>query len=149
MARKRTRLANSDDDDDDEFVQLSGSDASEYTESKRTSTKKNKQTPKKGSVDGRRITKRVNVAQSLETDDEETNVELVAVATDSDAIPPHSQSVHTLTNPEPLKHALLEWYKGVHAARGMPWRKPFDPNWDAEQRAQRAYEVNCTFSFLL
>ena len=57
------------------------------------------------------------------------------------AVLAHSQSAHRLVEPEPLRNALLAWYEGVHAARGMPWRKPFDPNWDAEQRAQRAYEV--------
>ncbi|KAI0747000.1 DNA glycosylase [Daedaleopsis nitida] len=53
----------------------------------------------------------------------------------------HPVALHVITRPEPLRTALLRWYEGVHAARGMPWRKPFDPSWDAEQKAQRAYEV--------
>ena len=54
---------------------------------------------------------------------------------------PHSVSLHVISHPAPLRQALSEWYEGVHASRGMPWRKPFDHSWDAEQRAQRAYEV--------
>jgi len=40
-----------------------------------------------------------------------------------------------------MRISLLEWYSGVHEARGMPWRKPFDPSLGADARAQRAYEV--------
>ncbi|KAI0777223.1 DNA glycosylase [Trametes elegans] len=54
---------------------------------------------------------------------------------------PHSSALHVLSSPEPPRQALLKWYDGVHAARGMPWRKPFQHSWDAEERAQRAYEV--------
>ncbi|KAI0700158.1 DNA glycosylase [Cerioporus squamosus] len=54
---------------------------------------------------------------------------------------PHSVSLHVISRPEPLRKALLNWYDRVHALRGMPWRKPFDHAWDAEQKAQRAYEV--------
>ena len=55
---------------------------------------------------------------------------------------PHPVSLHVLSRPEQPRKALLDWYGGVHASRGMPWRKPFDPTWSQEQKAQRAYEVN-------
>ncbi|TBU47064.1 DNA glycosylase [Dichomitus squalens] len=54
---------------------------------------------------------------------------------------PHRVSLHVIAHAAPLREALLEWYEGVHASRGMPWRKPFEHSWDAEQKAQRAYEV--------
>jgi A/G-specific adenine glycosylase len=54
----------------------------------------------------------------------------------------HPVSQHVLSEHRPLQKALLEWYATVHDARGMPWRKPFDPSWTAEQKAQRAYEVS-------
>ncbi|KAH9941170.1 DNA glycosylase [Epithele typhae] len=53
----------------------------------------------------------------------------------------HPASLHVLDRPVALREALLDWYEGVHAMRGMPWRKPFNPQWDGEQKAQRAYEV--------
>lgn len=40
-----------------------------------------------------------------------------------------------------VRNALLAWYKTVHDTRGMPWRRPYDPNLGPEERAQRAYEV--------
>jgi A/G-specific adenine glycosylase len=40
-----------------------------------------------------------------------------------------------------MRTALLKWFQTVHASRGMPWRKPYDPNLGIEDRAQRAYEV--------
>jgi A/G-specific adenine glycosylase len=54
---------------------------------------------------------------------------------------PHSASRHAISSPDSMRVSLLEWYSGVHEARGMPWRKPFDPSLDADARAQRAYEV--------
>ncbi|KAI8986706.1 DNA glycosylase [Trametes punicea] len=53
----------------------------------------------------------------------------------------HAVSLHSITSPELPRRALLEWYDGVHAARGMPWRKPYQHSWSAEEKAQRAYEV--------
>ncbi|CCL99105.1 uncharacterized protein FIBRA_01119 [Fibroporia radiculosa] len=55
--------------------------------------------------------------------------------------PRHSNALHTIAEPEPLREALLAWYADVHEVRGMPWRKPYNPALDEEQRAQRAYEV--------
>jgi A/G-specific adenine glycosylase len=55
--------------------------------------------------------------------------------------PPHSQSSHTIESSGPMRLALLEWYKTVHDIRGMPWRKPYDPNQGPDERARRAYEV--------
>jgi hypothetical protein len=60
---------------------------------------------------------------------------------DTYATPPHSPSRHMISSSEPMRASLLEWYAGVHEARGMPWRKPFDPSLNADARAQRAYEV--------
>ncbi|KAI0634857.1 DNA glycosylase [Trametes polyzona] len=54
---------------------------------------------------------------------------------------PHAPSLHILSNPGPSRAALLQWYDGVHAARGMPWRKPYQHSWGTEEKAQRAYEV--------
>ena len=54
---------------------------------------------------------------------------------------PHPITLHVLSRPEPTREALVRWYEGVHASRGMPWRKSYDHNWDREQKAQRAYEV--------
>ncbi|KAG6865440.1 hypothetical protein C0991_002516 [Blastosporella zonata] len=53
----------------------------------------------------------------------------------------HSSSSHIIKSPGPLQDALLQWYKTVHATRGMPWRKPYDPHLGPEERGQRAYEV--------
>jgi hypothetical protein len=44
-----------------------------------------------------------------------------------------------------MRVSLLEWYSGVHEARGMPWRKPFDPSLGVDARAQRAYEVRRSY----
>ncbi|KAH8101827.1 DNA glycosylase [Cristinia sonorae] len=56
---------------------------------------------------------------------------------------PHASSTHTIssTQARSIRTALLAWYDTVHEVRGMPWRKPFDHSWSAEQQAQRAYEV--------
>lgn len=54
---------------------------------------------------------------------------------------PHSRSSHIIGSSGPIRLALLEWYKTVHDIRGMPWRKPYDPNKGPDERAQRAYEV--------
>jgi A/G-specific adenine glycosylase len=66
----------------------------------------------------------------------------VVSASDTVAIP-HPVTRHTLSSDdaEAIAISLLAWYAGVHAARGMPWRKPFNPGWTAEERGQRAYEV--------
>ncbi|KAG1740878.1 uncharacterized protein EDB91DRAFT_1132007 [Suillus paluster] len=53
----------------------------------------------------------------------------------------HSASMHVISAVESMRVALLEWYDRVHDARKMPWRKKFDPSFDTEERAQRAYEV--------
>ncbi|CAA7268367.1 unnamed protein product [Cyclocybe aegerita] len=51
------------------------------------------------------------------------------------------RSTHTIQDPAAMRTALLRWYKTVHETRGMPWRRPYDPNLGIEERAQRAYEV--------
>ena len=55
---------------------------------------------------------------------------------------PHSKSSHIIGSAGPIRLALLEWYKIAHDIRGMPWRKPYDPNRGPDERAQRAYEVD-------
>ncbi|KAH9897030.1 DNA glycosylase [Cubamyces lactineus] len=67
----------------------------------------------------------------------EEDVELTEVA---NAIP-HTMELHVLSSPESPRQALLKWYDGVHAVRGMPWRKPYQDSWTTEEKAQRAYEV--------
>ena len=53
----------------------------------------------------------------------------------------HSKSAHSISSPAMVRNALLAWYKTVRDTRGMPWRRPYDPNLGPEERAQRAYEV--------
>lgn len=53
----------------------------------------------------------------------------------------HSGGNHIIKDPASIRVALLQWYSGVHAARGMPWRKPYDDTLSKQERAQRAYEV--------
>ncbi|EIN08854.1 DNA glycosylase [Punctularia strigosozonata HHB-11173 SS5] len=60
---------------------------------------------------------------------------------DIDAASTHGVSRHSIKYPERLEEALLQWYGTVHAARGMPWRKPYNASWTPEEKAQRAYEV--------
>ncbi|CDO75732.1 hypothetical protein BN946_scf184921.g8 [Trametes cinnabarina] len=54
---------------------------------------------------------------------------------------PHAAKLHVFSSQKLPRQALLEWYDGVHAVRGMPWRKPYQHSWNAEEKAQRAYEV--------
>ncbi|KDR72590.1 hypothetical protein GALMADRAFT_252735 [Galerina marginata CBS 339.88] len=56
-------------------------------------------------------------------------------------VPHHPKSAHSISSPAVLRTALLKWYKTVHDIRGMPWRRPYDPNLGPDERAQRAYEV--------
>lgn len=60
----------------------------------------------------------------------------------------HSRSSHDIQSSSLVRLALLRWYAGVHASRGMPWRKPYDPSQGPEERAQRAYEVGFTSKYL-
>jgi A/G-specific adenine glycosylase len=53
----------------------------------------------------------------------------------------HPVSQHVITNPLPMREALLRWYAQVHETRGMPWRKPYNDELSLEERSQRAYEV--------
>ena len=60
----------------------------------------------------------------------------------------HLASLHSIREPAAIRDVLLKWYKTVQNNRGMPWRKPYDPNLAAEGRAQRAYEV-CSLALSL
>ncbi|CAG8674004.1 10335_t:CDS:2, partial [Acaulospora colombiana] len=56
---------------------------------------------------------------------------------------PHSRKSHIIksSNAKQIQNALTVWFlDGVHDARGMPWRKRWDPALSAEAKAQRAYE---------
>ncbi|KAF8223425.1 DNA glycosylase [Tricholoma matsutake] len=53
----------------------------------------------------------------------------------------HSRSSHNIQSPDSIRVALLRWYAGVYASRGMPWRKLCDPSEGVSGRAQRAYKV--------
>ncbi|PBL00334.1 DNA glycosylase [Armillaria gallica] len=65
----------------------------------------------------------------------------VAEPSNAEYLNDHSKSQHVIGNADEICDALLRWYSGVHATRGMPWRKEYDPNLGPEDRAQRAYEV--------
>lgn len=54
----------------------------------------------------------------------------------------HSSSIHCIKQPKDIQTELLGWYSNVQETRGMPWRKPYDPSFSRDQRAQRAYEVS-------
>ncbi|KIK70180.1 hypothetical protein GYMLUDRAFT_34666 [Collybiopsis luxurians FD-317 M1] len=60
---------------------------------------------------------------------------------DDEASPLHPKSAHIVSSPSLIRQALLKWYASARTSRGMPWRKPFDPNLDLDGQAQRAYEV--------
>ncbi|KLO10729.1 DNA glycosylase [Schizopora paradoxa] len=60
---------------------------------------------------------------------------------DASEDPMHPLSRHTISNPKPLRQALLKWFDGVHDKRGMPWRKRYDGSLSRELQSQRAYEV--------
>ncbi|TFK49420.1 DNA glycosylase [Heliocybe sulcata] len=54
---------------------------------------------------------------------------------------PHAVTLHEVAEAYNIRVALLRWYDKVHEVRGMPWRKPYNPEFGPEERAQRAYEV--------
>ena len=53
----------------------------------------------------------------------------------------HSSSRHHVEPILACRPQLLAWYNKVKDRRGMPWRKAYDPDLDADARRQRAYEV--------
>lgn len=53
----------------------------------------------------------------------------------------HSTSRHSVAPIVACRPKLLEWYNGVKAVRGMPWRKDYDASMSRDARTQRAYEV--------
>lgn len=57
----------------------------------------------------------------------------------------HSRSSHNIQSPDSIRVALLRWYAGVYASRGMPWRKLCDPSEGVSGRAQRAYKVQVSY----
>lgn len=119
-------------DTDSEYAE--DSDASFRLSNKKTASRPRKATqPRK-----RAVTKPLKHDTELtpvsEDDIDPTDGHSVAAA-------PHAASRHVISDPMPPRKALLNWYAGVHESRGMPWRKPYNPTLDRDQRAQRAYEV--------
>jgi A/G-specific adenine glycosylase len=106
------------------------SDSDEYNPGLRSASKKQTRgsdpctTPKKRK---KRVISGVNTSQTQE----------------SAATVNHSKSDHVLRDPKSLQEQLLGWYSDVSEARGMPWRKPFNPSLTPLERNQRAYEVRC------
>lgn len=130
MARKRTILS------EDDYSQASSDDyepeSSKAPASRaRTTNSRTKRVPRKTT---KPKTKRAKLDDVEESEADE-------VVADGDAGPPHAANLHVVTDPEPIRGALLQWYGKVHESRGMPWRKPYNPNLSGEERAQRAYEV--------
>ncbi|VDC07495.1 unnamed protein product [Peniophora sp. CBMAI 1063] len=110
---------------DDSDFEASASDFSDYTPNSRKSKSKD------SSNTSRKRVKRTNLDQ-----------ELVVELEEAFDLPAHGASRHAIgTRASPMQGALLAWFEGVHDARGMPWRKPFDASADANARSQRAYEV--------
>ncbi|KAG6335022.1 hypothetical protein ID866_4067 [Astraeus odoratus] len=66
-----------------------------------------------------------------------------ALQVQSTVAPLHPASMHVVSSSDVLeiRDSLLAWYDQVHDARGMPWRKRYDPSLGRDGRAQRAYEV--------
>lgn len=135
MAKRTRKQDNSSDDEFDDFSAESDASFAPDTSKKRTRQSKATQSKK------RRVT--TQVRRTLVSEDvqrmtiTDNNGELASASL-------HTVSSHVIGEPEPLREALLVWYAGVHEARGMPWRKPYDSSFTREQRAQRAYEVCST-----
>jgi len=84
--------------------------------------------------------KRRNIACSGRSELSGANTPRTASGDTSTGIP-HARATHVLHSATSIQTALLRWYSGVHASRGMPWRKPYNPAQGTDERAQRAYEV--------
>ncbi|KAL1413596.1 hypothetical protein Q8F55_001371 [Vanrija albida] len=54
---------------------------------------------------------------------------------------PHGRAYHSTSDAAGAQDALLDWFEGVREARGMPWRKRYDPALSIEEKGQRAYEI--------
>ncbi|KAI0084713.1 DNA glycosylase [Irpex rosettiformis] len=129
---KRSNVTPDIDSDGDYYDSSKESDAS-FT---LTTTKKRTRQTNATSGKKRRVSKLVNRSKdSSDSINEGNNGDLDTVSA------PHAMSSHVITDSAPLQEALLAWYAGVHEARGMPWRKPYDAALNRDQRAQRAYEV--------
>lgn len=126
MPRKRAVLS------DDVYTQAS-SDESFKAPARTTNSRAKRVAPKTTTKSKSHQTKRAKI------DVQESDADEVVAAGDSGL--PHATGLHIVTDPEPIRGALLQWYGKVHEARGMPWRKPYNPNLSDEDRSQRAYEV--------
>jgi hypothetical protein len=120
------RRASEDEDDSEYSAASAGSDNDTYVADKRTSKKQRK------TATGGTAARRAPTAKASESAASSSTQALV-----------HASTTHVLSDEdaEGAASALLDWFAGVYDARGMPWRKRFDPTWTAEQRGQRAYEV--------
>ena len=109
----------------DSDFEASSSDLSDYAPSS------SKSKAKRSSNTSRKRAKRTSPSE-----------ELVVESGDVYDLTSHGSSQHSISiRARPMQDALLAWFEGVHDARGMPWRKPFDASADPDARSQRAYEV--------
>ncbi|KAI0065237.1 DNA glycosylase [Artomyces pyxidatus] len=81
-------------------------------------------------------TKKRRKVSAVSSGDEDDDGSLLSTYPNS-----HARSRHVISAAAQQRDALLAWYSNVHDSRGMPWRKPYDRSFDADARAQRAYEV--------
>ncbi|KAL7284048.1 LOW QUALITY PROTEIN: hypothetical protein ACG7TL_001325 [Trametes sanguinea] len=124
MSRKRKGVSSDDDSDYDD---------AEYEQQKPRKATKRKNPPSRAK--GKKRDKG-SLADASDYLDEQDGEAAVMAHTQ-----PHAAALHVLSNTELPRQALLKWYDGVHEVRGMPWRKPYQKSWNAEEKAQRAYEV--------
>ncbi|KAH9835279.1 DNA glycosylase [Rhodofomes roseus] len=127
MARKRVVSSDSEYSDANSDEHEPGSKTSATTQAKRT---------KRVTSIKKARTKRAK----LDTEEPEDELEDTSIPATASG-PPHPAAIHVVAEPVPIREALLGWYEGVHESRGMPWRKPYHPSMNADERAQRAYEV--------
>jgi A/G-specific adenine glycosylase len=120
------RRASEDEDGSEYSAASAGSDNDTYVADKRT-LKKQRKTATGGTAARRAPTAKASASAASSSTQALVHASTTHVLSDEDA--------------EGAANALLDWFAGVYDARGMPWRKRFDPSWTAEQRGQRAYEV--------
>ena len=129
MARKRAILSDDDYSQDSSEEYEPGSSKTSAARARTTNSRAKRQVPRKTAN-----TKPKRVKVDVEDSEADGSVS-------SGPGTLHAARIHVVTDPEPIRAALLEWYGKVHESRGMPWRKPYNPDLSVEERAQRAYEV--------
>ncbi len=135
MAKRRRLSPHSESDDNWRTGEISSSPTdSEYEDASNRTKRGTLGNKKRKSADTRKRVKSVRVDASGHLPSTEPQTLCVKQSS-------HPKSTHTILSPGSARTALLDWYKTVHDARGMPWRKPYNPTLDPNERAQRAYEV--------